>query len=176
MYGYLLPDKLNANMSPQYNHYHLFSDALLRHVYFTNEKELILEIAKILTQITVRNTTEEIGSKINELKPIATNQVIQMLNDVNTPYEYNVFKNFKHFNQVENFRHSVETIQSILEETSNRLNQIEERLDEIKDLELFEDNLDHESEYLSLNYKTLLEQLENFTYNGGIDRAMNFRL
>jgi gas vesicle protein len=167
MYNFLLPEKLGEKTTPENSYHHIYSDALLHHLYFTKEIELMFEVVKVLTEITAsRIINQNVKEKVKELEILATKHVNQMLSTVKTKGEYGIFNSFNHFTDLNSISYSVEKLQGVLNEIVVRIMQIDERIDEIKDL--FEDDLSEEVNYLSQNYEKLTKQLENLKYNSGV--------
>ncbi len=167
MYSFLLPEKLGDKTTPENSYHHIYSDALLHHLYFTKEIGLMFEVVKVLTEITAsRIIDQNVKEKVKELEILATKHVNQMLSTVKTKDEYGIFNSFNHFTDLNSISYSVEKLQGVLNEIVVRIMQIDERIDEIKDL--FEDDLSEEVNYLSQNYEKLTKQLENLKYNSGV--------
>ena len=167
MYSFLLPEKLGDKTTPEKSNHHIYSDALLNHLYFTKEIGLTFEVVKVLTEISAsRIIDQDVKEKVKELEILATKYVNQMLSTVKTKDEYGIFNSFNHFTDLNSIRYSVEKKQGVLNEIVVRIMQIDKRIDEIKDL--FEDELSEEVNYLSQNYENLIKQLENLKYHSGV--------
>lgn len=165
MYSFLLPEKLGDKTTPENSDHHIYSDALLHHLHFTKEIGLMFEVVKVLTEITAsRIIDQNVKEKVKELEILATKHVNQMLSTVKT--YGGIFNSFNHFTDLNSISYSVEKFQGVLNEIVVRIMQIDERIDEIKDL--FEDDLSEEVNYLSQNYEKLTKELENLKYNSGV--------